>query len=229
MSDTSKEIRAWIQIIAIVFTVGWTSYEFFFKDFIKPKLEPTALELNVKLEQVGEKDGFIMVKGTIDTMNPSSRRIYVPALWYIVKGSRITMTKERMGNDQTLPENLPTHAAIRLYAPVSSSEVVVEEKILSSRYPFWDPNDKTRDEVSFAVPKGEFDFLDIKVMYLFAKDNRDLPDPAWFRTGDGKLQAYLKFEKEKTTEEWNQWHYDNGAGENWSTASLSLWDKSKTQ
>src|SRR5688572_32361803 len=115
MNDTSKELRAWIQVLAIVFVVSWTSYKFFFKDYIKPKLEPTALELNVKLEQVGEKDGFIMIKGTIDTMNPSSRRIYVPALWYIVKGSRITMTKERVGNDQTLPENLPTHAAIRLY------------------------------------------------------------------------------------------------------------------
>jgi hypothetical protein len=229
MNDTGKEIREWIQIVVIVFTVGWTSYEFFFKEFVKPGLEPTALELNVKLEQVGEKDGFIMVKGTIDTLNPSSRRIYVPALWYTVKGSRVTMTKERVGNDHVLPENLPTHAPIRLYAPVSSSEVVVEEKILSSRYPFWDPKDKTRDEISFAVPKGEFDFLDMKVMYLFSRYINDLPEPAWYRTGDGKLQAYFKFEKEKTTEEFNKWYYDNGAGENWSTASLSLWDKSKTQ
>jgi hypothetical protein len=40
MNDTSKEIRAWIQIIVIVFTVGWTSYEFFFKEFVKRAWNP---------------------------------------------------------------------------------------------------------------------------------------------------------------------------------------------
>jgi hypothetical protein len=227
-TSVSKEIREWLLVLAIVFTVAWTSHAFFFKE--KQTQEPTALELEVQLENAGEKDGFIMVKGTINTLNPSGRRIYIPALWYTVEGSRVSPSRERVSDLGKLPAELPgDNAAIRNYAPVVSAQIVLEKKLLSSRYPFWNPQDKTTEEISFAVPKGEFDFLDMKVTYLFARNNQELLDPGWTRGTEGELWAYLKFEQEKTEEQRNQWLYENGAGVNWSKASLPLWDKPKIQ
>lgn len=226
--DTGKHIKEWLQITVILFTVAWTSYEFFFKEYIKPSQEPTALQLRVKLEYAGEKDGFLMVKASIHAENPSNRRIYVPAMWYTIKGRRISTSKEAVNGKPAGPDSPAEPELIRNYAPVISSEIVAEQRMLDGiDNNWWDPSDSTDDELSFAVPKGEFDFLDIVVVYLYTKNVDALVNPEWTHTNDGSQWAHFKFDNSKTAPQQAAWSHRNDAGFSWSSASLSLWEKPK--
>ncbi|HEY3487896.1 MAG TPA: hypothetical protein VGL10_07510 [Gammaproteobacteria bacterium] len=227
-AERSKEIREWVQIALIVFTVGWTSYEFFFKEFIKPAQEPTALELDAKLERAGEKDGFIMIKGTIKANNPTNRRIYVPAFWYTVKARKLATAGEPARQKTGIDPNDPLqNKIVRKYAPVTSYEIVAQQRIIFEGEAWWDPKDRTNDEIIFAIPKNKFDFLDMKISYLFTRNNSELAAPAWILTEDGSVWAELRFKQEKSEDETIAWIYKNGAGYNWSTNSLSLWEQPK--
>lgn len=223
-TPTGKEVREWVQITIIVFTVIWTSYEFFFKEFIKPAHEPTALELAAKLEYAGEKDGFIIIRGSISALNPTSRRIYVPAFWYTVRGYRVALSDQRITDETIRPEDMPQQIASRHYSPLVSSEIVVEEKILSGQHTWWDPKDKTSDEISFVVPKDKFDFMDLYVSYILTRNNDELLEPMWGRTDSGDLAAILQFNEEKTPEQQLEWELENSAGQNWAEATLPLWE-----
>lgn len=226
--DQGKQFKEWLQMMVIVFTVGWTSYEFFFKEYIKPAQEPTALELEVKLEYAGEKDGFIMVKGVINADNPSNRRIYVPAEWFTVKGRRLSTSKERQPADlqDLMPDSPAEPKVLRNYAPVVSSEIVAQQRMLDGiDNNWWDPKDWSNDEVSFAVPKGEFDFLDLVVVYLYTKNVDALVDPVWTTAHDGSQWANFKFKEQMTAEDQAEWLRRNDAGFSWSSATLSLWEK----
>lgn len=228
--DSGKQLKEWLQMLVILFTVGWTSYEFFFKEYIKPAQEPTALELEVKLEYAGEKNGFIMIKGIINTDNPSNRRIYVPALWFTVKGRRLSTVRDRqpVNSQDMMPDSPAEPKIVRNYAPVVSSEIVAQQRLLDGiENNWWDPKDWTNDEISFAVPKDEFDFLDMVVVYLYSKNVDALADPEWTTTHDGSQWAHFKFKELKTGEEQAQWLRKNDAGFSWSSASLSLWEKPK--
>jgi hypothetical protein len=224
--DKGKQFRETLQMAILVFTVAWTSYEFFFKEFIKPAHEPTALKLAIKLGYAGEKNGFIMLKSTIHADNPTNRRIYVPAMWYTVKGRKLSTSPERVNDPQTVAESPAEPAIARHYAPVTSSEIITEQRMLDGLdNNWWDPQDTTDDEISFAVPKGKFDFLDMTVTYLFAKNTDGLAGAEWSTTADGGMWADFKFEKPKTPEEWADWRHKSDPGYNWSSATLSLWEK----
>ncbi|HEX5057239.1 MAG TPA: hypothetical protein VFX02_12185 [Gammaproteobacteria bacterium] len=221
-----KQFKETLQMAVIVFTVAWTSYEFFFKEFIKPAHEPTALELDVRLEYAGEKDGLIMVRGVINASNPSNRRIYVPAEWLTVKGRRIAAPTQRGNRDNVIPDSPAEPGVYRNYAPVASSEIVAEQRMLDGiDNNWWDPKDRTNDEISFAIPKGEFDFLDIVVAYLYTKNVDGLADPEWTLTHDGSQWAHFKFANPDTEKNQAKWLNKNDAGFSWSSASLSLWEK----
>jgi hypothetical protein len=225
--DKGKQIKEWLQMSVIVFTVSWTSYEFFFKEFIKPAHEPTALQLRVKLEYAGEKDGLIMLKSSIHADNPTNRRIYVPAMWYTVKGRRLSDSTGRVNEPEAVEDSPVEPAVIRHYAPVVESEILAEQRMLDGiDNNWWDPKDSTDDEISFAIPKGSFDFLDMTVAYLFAKNTDGLAGAEWSRTQDGGLWADFKFLNPPRTEsELARWKHKSDPGYNWSSATLSLWEK----
>ena len=224
--ESGKQFKETLQMAVIVFTVAWTSYEFFFKEFIKPAHEPTALNLAVNLEYAGEKNGFIMLKSSIHSDNPTNRRIYVPAMWYTVKGRKLSSSPQRVDKQQPEPESPAEPPVIRYYSPVTSTEIVAEQRMLDGLdNNWWDPKDSTDDEIAFAVPKGKFDFLDMTVTYLFVKNTDTLAGAEWTTTTDGGMWADFKFEKSMTEKEWAEWRDKSDGGYNWSSATLSLWEK----
>jgi hypothetical protein len=80
-----KDRRDWVQLVVVVFVALSGAYQFVFKDVIKPSREPTALELGIGLENVGKKGGMLLVRARIAAVNPTNRRIYVPAFWFNVR------------------------------------------------------------------------------------------------------------------------------------------------
>jgi hypothetical protein len=66
------------------------------------------------------------------------------------------------------------------------------------------------------------------VAYLFAKNTDGLAGAEWTTTADGGMWADFKFQNPpQNEEEWATWRHKSDPGYNWSSATLSLWEKPK--
>ncbi len=223
----SKEIREWIKIGLIIFATAWGSYEFIVKDIIRPAQKPTALDLVATLEKVGKKNKNILVRARITARNPTDRRIYVPAYWFTVKGYRLS--------DSTTTTNILYKSIfekprgtefVSSYSPIISTEIIAQQRIIYEGNAWWEPEDKTNDEVIFAVPKGKFDFLELRIHYLHTRDESALDIPTWITLEDGSWNAQFKLKQSSgEVSELIKWQISTGSGYNWYITTLPLWEQ----
>lgn len=219
-----RDLREWLQLIIISFAAIWGAYEFIVKDLIRPAQRPTALELNIELEQVGREKGNIMVRAGITAKNPTDRRIYVPALWYTVRGYQLSDAEGPVFDDhKEILGRISGNELISTYSPIEAAEIVAQQRITYDGNSWWEPEDKTRDEAIFAVPRGNFDFLELRVYYLHTRDDSKMGAPIWSAGSDGGWDAQFSFQKEMGEKEFIEWSKSTASGYSWSIATLALW------
>ena len=222
----SKATREWLQLGLIIFATVSGFYQFILKDIIRPAQEPTALNINASLEQVGEKDGLLLIRSHIAAHNPTKRRIYIPAYWFTVTGYRLADGAAAVNSDhgamlEELDRSGNGGALVSTYAPPDGGEIVAQQRITYQNSAWWEPEDKTNDESIFAVPKGKFDFLVLNVIYLHTRNDADIDDPVWHSSEAGlwSAQFRLKPHMDMNVEEWQR---TTGSGYSWYTTALPL-------
>ena len=218
-----KNTRYWVQVVVVVFVALSGAYQFVFKDIIRPSREPTALELSTGLENVGKKGGMVLVRARITAVNPTNRRIYVPAFWFNVRAVRLFSAAHQVEADQK-SGTLDPDRLVTAYAQIASRELIAYQRIVTAGNAWWDPKDKTHDEAVFAVPEGKFDYLEMRVTYLHTRFGDVLLEPDWIQDAEGEWTAMFRlkpglFGKRDPY----KWQEKTGSGQNWSVATLPLW------
>ena len=224
-----KHTRDGIQLVVVVFVALSGTYQFVFKDIIKPSREPTALELSTGLENVAEQGGMLLIRARITAVNPTNRRIYVPAFWFNVRAVKLSSTAHGVASDEKL-RNLEPDRLVTRYGQIASWQLVAHQRIVPAGPAWWDPRDKTHNEAIFAVPKGEFDYLEMRVFYLHTRFGDVLLEPDWIRDAEGEWKAEFKLKPgllgERDPFEWQE---KAGSGGNWAVTTLPLWSQQKVK
>jgi hypothetical protein len=227
------DLATMIQLSAIVVAAIVATYQFYLKDILRPRQEPTALDLAADLSKVGEEKGNLLIKAAVGTRNPTERRIYVPAFWFTVRGvSRVPSPAdpgpELFHGEVTEIRDL----LLRRYWTAADTQIVAQRRIVYDGSAWWEPDDKTHDEAVFIVPNGRFDYLELNVAYLYTRAGQVLDVPDWSTNEDGSWWANIRFRPKRdsasevldySNKRHEKWAFKTGAGQNWYTATLSLW------
>jgi len=215
--------RELVQLFVILFGALWGCCTFYFKDIYLPAHKPTSLDLLAILEKVGKNKGTILIRARITAQNKTDREIYIPAYWFTVRGYQLYNSSEPVNlNHKDILGKIEGDELISTYAPIKYSEVIAQKRIVYSNA-WWDPGDKTHNEVIFAIPDGKFDFLELSVYYLFTRDDSVLEAPIWGASEDGSWSAQFTLKKggnEKS--KLNKWMISTRAGLNWYVTTLPL-------
>jgi hypothetical protein len=163
----------------------------------------------------------------ITARNPTSRRIYVPAFWFTVKGVSLARADMTATDQAASLARIEGDELVSTYAPSTPSEVVAQRRIVFDKSAWWEPQDKTNDECIFAIPKERFDFLEMRVSYLSTRFGNDIGAVRWDTTRSGEWKANLVLSPSvgKTVENWST---DTASGFNWYTVTLSLLPQKST-
>lgn len=230
-ASRADAIREWTQLVVLLFATGFGVYTFAFKDIWQPARRPTALHLSNGLDEVGVNERYHLVRLRIEAVNPSDRRIYVPALWYSIRGKRLE--RQDTADFAASVEAVPQFETAARYTRIARSEVVASGRILVDNGSYYDPHDKTTNEAVFAVPTEMFEFLELRVDYLFARDTMGFGPPLWVPQETGEWDVALRIQSEGPKDSLELFdmrksvHREverrNGAGHNWSVTTLALW------
>ena len=223
-NDKKKLVnREWILTLSILSATIIGGYEFLLKDVIKPKQEPTALNIESKLEKVGEKDSLLLICAEIMAINPTQKRIYIPAFWYSIIGYNLSREKDKkIDNYKEMLDKINGNELILCYAPIISGEIVAQQRIIYTYNAWYEPLDQTNNEIIFAVPKNKFDFLKMNIYYLHTRNVEDIGDTEWFAYNDGIWHA--NFSLLDNEYEYEGWQEKTSSGINWFETTLSLWE-----
>jgi len=217
-----KNIRDWLQLAFIIFATLWGVYEFVLKDIIRPAQKPTALELVAKLEWLGTKSEHTFIRVNIEAKNPTDKRIYVPAYWFVVRGYKLSHALPGSTPDKQTLYKPQYNEMINTYSAVSTTEIVAQKRIASEADTWWEPQDITHDESIFSIPEHQFDYLELSVFYLHTKDNAELENPNWEVYEDGSWWASFTFKESSGITDKVEWQRKTGSGYNWYITTLML-------
>jgi len=222
----ARKFREWLQLTIIVLAALLGAWEFILKDVIRPANRPTALNISASMEIVGRKDSLLMIKSTVETSNPTDRRIYVPAFWHVVRGYGLsTDDLSYKADHKELIASNPDFTTLVTYTPFNSSEVVAQQRICFEGSEWWEPDDKTHDEIIFTIPTRLYDYLDMQVTYFHTRDISKLDTPQWTTLEDGSWNVELQL-KHKTADDEaiEEWQRISASGYNWYVTTLPLWN-----
>ena len=221
-SAGSKNIRDWLQLALIAFATLWGVYEFVLKDIIRPAQKPTSLELVATLERFGRKDQNLLIRASIEAKNPTDKRIYVPAYWFVVRGYVLSKSAPANIIDKQKLYQPQYDELINTYSFVTTNEIVAQKRITYEADSWWEPQDITHNESVFTIPAGKFDFLELSVYYIHTKDNSELENPNWEIYNDGLWWAFFNFKNSSGITDEVEWQRETGSGYNWYVTTLQL-------
>jgi len=218
----SKNIRDWLQLAFIMFATLWGAYEFVLKDIIRPAQKPTSLEVVAKLDWLDHKSEQTFVRVNIEAKNPTDKRIYVPAYWFVVRGFKLMHGLPGGVPDTRTLYNQQTNELVTTYSQVQYTEILARKRIAFEADTWWEPEDITHDESIFSIPENQFDYLELSVFYLHTKDNSELENPDWEIYDDGSWWAFFKFKDNSGITDEAEWQRETGSGYNWYVTTLML-------
>src|SRR5262245_14017135 len=89
-NTASKVIREWTQFVVLLFATAWGVYTFVYKETILPARRPATLTVTATLEELARNDEQVLIRLRIRAVNHTDRKVYVPALWYRVRGIELS-------------------------------------------------------------------------------------------------------------------------------------------
>ncbi len=198
------------QLIIMILGLFWGYWEFSYKEQQR-QLEPPAISVTAKLEELDRQDCMVLVRAHLDVTNRANGKAWVPALWWNIYGISL------QGEENTVPEFVKaTQTGLKSgleeqrqgYARFSSVikwEIVAVGRNLDFEY-YFNINDEARLEDLFLVPEDKFDYLQIAVQAYVARSIEAFNPTLWKVEGDGVLLARLDSKKEGPIDEENGAH-----------------------
>lgn len=180
------------------------------------------MQIDAALDKVAETDQMSIVRGRIVAENPTDRRVYIVAFWYTVIGYRTSHDPVKsIQNHSDVLHKLRGDEPVTSYGAVVAQEVVAQRRIVWTNTSWWEPKDRTHDEFVFLVPKGRFDYLEMRVRYLHTRFVEDVGPTSWTSGNDGVWEADFTL-KPSVTSGSLVWQERTGSGYNWYTTVLVL-------
>lgn len=223
---TAENVREWLQFIVIVVAGLWGAYTFIYKEIIIPAARPASLEVSGEMENIGQKDGNILVRVRIYVSNIREIKVYAPAIWFTVRGLDLEAVK---------PAN-ESYGIMQIDAySIQRARYGKQEEIVLAAWRFQDdgnwyqPGDETSNDYLFYVPEGQFEALQLKLEFMVTKNIDLLANVRWQDT-DGVFSPTLMIKDENGTDA--PFNYENarhlawsekvGLSYNWFLTTLSL-------
>jgi hypothetical protein len=249
MSDApatpGKTFRDWVQFAIVVLVAFWGAYTFIYKEVIVPNRRPATLLVTPSLAEIGRRDGFSLVRARLELKNGGEKRVYAPAITYVVYGFRfatqnlsdsalVELEKRLLAlpPERRSPMQISSRHSKRDRATVLVSWIEPDKDV------WLDPGLTETFEHMFLVPHDVYDALRLDVQYYMTKRNKRIARVDWEAMPDGTLEPsiYLKrwdtdtvrkkarlYDFADTIESHRNWKEENGFQTSLSTVSLGMW------
>ncbi len=104
-------------------------------------------------------------------------------------------------------------------------ELTYQKKLVDDSFSWWEPMDKTTNEVVFAVPAGIYDYLEMSVNYFHTRYINDISEPSWSINQDSSLMvSFSLMEHSSDSTAFAEWQKRTASGYNWNITTLPLWE-----
>lgn len=232
-AGVSRGFREWAQFIMLLFATGWGVYTFVYKETILPSRRPATLTVTATLEELGRNAENVLIRLRVHAVNRTDRKVYVPALWYTVRGLKMGKLSASPEEYRSYVESTPQAEVHARYSAVYAAESVAVGTILRQITDYYEPTDETTNEILFEVPLANYDALEAKAQFFVTRQIDGLSNYQWSVATNGELDPQLTLLGRPYDPEYNPQHHawalSSGAGFNWSSSTLSLWAKPQSE
>lgn len=236
----ARVLRDVLQAFALLIAAAWGLYTFVYKEVIVPRNRPAALVVTPMLEAIGRRGDTILARATFQMANHSDSKVYVPAMWYSVRGLKLQGVEQddstylrQVGEDAQKP--YPTAR----FSQFTAADLLAAGKVSTEVETWFEPDAEQRVEQILLIPADRYDAAQLQVQYLISKDVHEVKEIRWRATEQGDLDPRLVFSAESpyaaggapaamsdTVPRYVTWLRANGGGVNYVTATLALWRSS---
>ncbi|HKP75240.1 MAG TPA: hypothetical protein VJT67_06820 [Longimicrobiaceae bacterium] len=233
----ARVLRDALQAIALLIAAAWGFYTFVYEQVIVPRNRPAALVVTPVLEAIGRRGDLVLAKATFVMANHSDSKVYVPAMWYTVRGLKL----EQVEQNDSAYLNANRKAAQELFATArfsqfTAADLVGTGKVSTEVETWFEPGAEQRVEQLLYIPADRYDAAQLQVQYLITKDIGDVKEVRWRTTDQGDLDPRLVFaagskyfgngapaEMSDRDTRYLGWLRATRAGVNYVTATIPLW------
>jgi hypothetical protein len=212
VGQRTHQVKEVIELVVVIFTALISIYGFLLKDIIRPEKEAGVLNLNQKITKEELINNVRVLQLTIVSKNPSNKRLYVPAFWYTIEGSKITdTTNYKYQSQKDLLKSGSLAKPISTYDYNTVNEVAVQG-IINGKYNYWwEPNEESTEDIVFTIPNKKYDYITINIFYLHTKYINDITDCLWGSNDIGQWTASFCL-KSNIKMSVNDWQKETGSG-----------------
>ena len=234
----SAVLRDAIQAVALLLAAVWGVYTFVYKEVVLPAKQPAALVVTPSLEAIGRRGDLVLARATFHMVNHSHSKVYVPAMWYAVRGLKLEAvtpedTTYLRENRDAASKPYPTAR----FSQYTASDVIATGKVSTEVETWFEPEAEQRVEHLLYIPADRYDAAQLGVEYLISKDIGDVREIRWRTTEAGDLEPRLVFHPKSsygtaglapaalsdTSARYLGWLRATHGGVNYVTATISLW------
>jgi hypothetical protein len=233
----ARVLRDALQAVALLIAAAWGLYTFVYKEVIVPRDRPAALVVTPVLEAIGRRGNIVFAKATFEMVNRSDSKVYVPAMWYSVRGLKLeevdqTDSAYLNATAKSAQEPFPTAR----FSQFTVADLVASGKVSTEVETWFEPGAEQRVEQLLYIPADRYDAAQLMVQYLITKDVHDVKSVQWRTSEQGDLEPRLVYSQDSkyygggapaalsdTTQRYVDWLRRTRAGVNYVTATISLW------
>lgn len=176
--SNAEKFREWAQFVILLGAGVWAAATYYHKEIYVPSNRPASLAVTGSLEEIGRKGNLALVRAKVHVVNKREVKIYVPALYFTVTGTRFWPQNEPLPPDEICKEDGSlTQDDVTLYSD-REPEVLTNWKL-----PGWDAyyeqDGESTHEQLFYVPLKKYHALQINVAYFIARNTEAIADVTW--------------------------------------------------
>jgi hypothetical protein len=233
----ARVLRDALQAVALLIAAAWGLYTFVYKEVVVPRNRPAALVVTPILEAIGRRGDTVLAKATFQMENTSDSKVYVPAMWYTVRGLKLEGVEQ---DDSTylrqLGENAQQPYPTARFSQFTGYDLLAAGKVSTEVETWFEPGAEQRVEQILLIPADRYDAAQLQVQYLISKDVHEVKEIQWRTTEQGDLDPRLVFAPgskyfgggapaalSDTSQRYVDWLRATRAGVNYVTATIPLW------
>lgn len=233
----ARVLRDALQAVALLIAAAWGLYTFVYKEVIVPRNRPAALVVTPVLEAIGRRGNIVFARATFEMVNRSDSKVYVPAMWYSVRGLKLeevdqTDSAYLNAMRKAAQEPFPTMR----FSQFTAADLVASGKVSTEVETWFEPGAEQRVEQLLYIPADRYDAAQLMVQYLITKDIHDVKSVQYRASEQGDLEPRLVYREDSkyfaggapaalsdTVQRYVDWLRSTKAGVNYVTATISLW------
>jgi hypothetical protein len=233
----ARVLRDALQAFALLIAALWGCYTFLYKEVIVPRNRPAALVVTPVLEAIGRRGDVVLARATFQMVNHSDSKVYVPAIWYSVRGLKLESVEQEDTTYLRLNrENAQKPYPTARFSRFTAADLVGAGKVNTEVEYWFEPGAEQRVEQLLYIPADRYDAAQLSVQYLISKDIHDVKEVRWRTSDQGDLDPQLVFTADsrwygggapaamlETDARYLGWLRRTKAGVNYVTATIPLW------